>query len=146
MGTIMKRLLLLLSPAALSACAILHHHQLGEIDSDVVRRGRRFEILISQTGVDIQEAGNIAKAMTQHKGTQQDIGRAQAIIGLFQMGPRTGNPVYVENFADRITDQVLARCPHGRISGLSSTRETAKYPVVSGEIVKVIGYCMDKDS
>ncbi|MGE0763601.1 MAG: hypothetical protein AB7N80_10020 [Bdellovibrionales bacterium] len=130
---------------ALSGCAFLHHQQLGDVDSDVVRKGRKFVILLSETGVNVAEAGSILKATTRHQKTQQDVGRATAIIEMFQMGPRTGNPVFTEKFADNLVDQILERCPKGRISGLASTRESAKYPVVSGEIVKITGYCYDKE-
>ncbi len=129
----------------LVGCAILHHHQIGEVDSQVVLKGRRFEILMSQTGFSVNEAGAILKATTRSDQARKDIGQAQAIIELFQMGPRTGNPVFTEQFADNLVDRVLEKCPRGRVSGLSSTRETAKYPVVSGEIVKITGYCYDKE-
>ncbi len=140
----MLKKIILVQMFFLSGCTFLHHHQISEVDSQVVREGRRFEVLISETGVNIQEAVGIAKNLGNHSKTNKDIGKAGDIIGLFQMGPRTGNQVYTDAFSDSLVDQVLSRCPHGRISGLSFTRESAKYPVVSGEIVKVIGYCYDK--
>lgn len=145
MEACLRQLLLLVCAWSFTGCAFLHHHQLGEIDSEVVRKGRKFVILLSETGVNLAEAGGILQNATRHAKTQRDIGRATAIIEMFQMGPRTGNPVFTEKFADQLVDQVLERCPRGRISGLASTREMAKYPVVSGEIVKVSGYCYDKE-
>ncbi len=129
---------------AISGCAILHHHQIGEVDSNIVQKGRKFEILLSETGFSVNEAGAILKSTTQSKQSRKDIGQAQAIIEMFQMGPRTGNPVFTDQFADNLVDRVLEKCPSAKVSGLASTRETAKYPVVSGEIVKVSGYCNDK--
>ena len=35
-----------------------------------------------------------------------------------------------------------AECPSGKLTGLMSVRESRKYPVISGEIVKVTGYCV----
>lgn len=142
---ILSRLVLVLVGLLLSSCAILHHQQMGEVDSEVVRKGRKFTILVSEMGFNIGEAGGILKSSTNHAKTQRDIGQAQAIIEMFQMGPRTGNPVFTEKFADNVVDKILDQCRRGRISGLTSIRETAKYPVVSGEIVKITGYCYDKE-
>ncbi len=125
-------------------CSHLHHHQLGDIDSGVVLQGSRFELLVSQVGVNIQEAGDIAKGVARSQQARDQIQAIQGIIALFQMGPRTGNDIYSDTFADHLTDSILERCPTGRISGLSVTRETAKYPIVSGEIVKIVGYCMNE--
>src|SRR4051812_14149706 len=140
----MKKIFFALLLFELSGCAVLHYHQIGEIDSDVVKKGRRFEILLSETGFNIKEAGGIARAATTHEGTRDQIKAVQDIISLFQMGPRTGNQVFTDQFADNLADKILEKCPKGKVSGLSSTRESAKYPVVSGEIVKIIGYCYDK--
>lgn len=140
-----KNTIWLLLAFCLNGCAFLHHYQVGEIDSSVVRQGRKFEILLSETGFNVREAAGIAQAVTQHQKTRQDIGQAAAIIELFQMGPRTGNPVFTDQFADHVVDMVIEKCPKGKVSGLASTRESAHYPVVSGEIVKITGYCLDKE-
>ena len=128
---------------SLNACAIMHHTQVGEVDSKIVLKGRKFEILLSETGVNFKEAANIGKALTRHGKTKRDIGKVQEFISLFQMGPRTGNHVFTDSYADKIFDLLKQRCASGKISGLTSIRETAKYPVVSGEIVRIIGYCKD---
>lgn len=137
------RLGMLAFALTVSGCAIMHHTQLGEIDSRVVKKGRRFQILVSETGFNLDEAAAIGKAMTQHQKTRDDIAAVQAIIGLFQMGPRTGNQVLTDAYADQVFDLLRKECPKGRISGLMSVRETAKYPVISGEIVKVSGFCLE---
>ena len=62
------------------------------------------------------------------------------IIAL-QTGPKTGKPVFTEKYSDKIIHELRTECPSGRITGLTMVRETAEYPVVSGEIVKVVGYC-----
>lgn len=124
-------------------CAFMHHTQIGDVDSDVVLKGKRFEILVSETGVNIKEAAEIGKAMTRHKGTQDQIQQVQQIISMFQMGPRTGNMVFSEDYADGIVQHIRTKCPRGKISGLMSIRETNKYPVISGEIIKIVGYCSE---
>ncbi len=128
----------------LSGCAFMHSTQLGEIDSRVISKGRKFQILVSETGFNLDEAAGILRATTSHAQTQQQIGQVQAVIGLFQMGPRTGNQVMSETYADGLFDMIRKECPKGRISGLMSVRESAKYPVVSGEIVKLTGYCLEE--
>jgi hypothetical protein len=128
----------------LSACAIMHHTQIGEVDSRVVAYGQPFEILLSEVGVNLQEAGEILKATTRNSNAHKNIEGAQAIIALFQMGPKTGNPVYSDDYADPMFNIMRTKCPSGIYSGLTVVRETNKYPVVSGEIVKIKGYCMMK--
>lgn len=140
----MKLAYLITITSILSGCAVMHHTQVGEIDSNVVLKGRKFEVLVSETGVNFKEGAKIGQALTRHKGTQRQLRDAQQILALFQMGPRTGNQVFSDDFADQIVSLVQANCPHGEISGLVSVRESAKYPVVSGEIVKIIGYCLEK--
>lgn len=137
----LKKILLCLGLMNSVGCAILHHTQVGDVDSALVKEGRRFEILVSETGFNFKEAGEAGKLLTRDAKTQSDIGNAQAILSLFQMGPRTGNQVFSPEYADKIFDLIRKECPSGRYSGLTSIRETAKYPVVSGEIVKITGYC-----
>ncbi len=122
----------------------MHSTQLGEIDSRVVLKGRKFQVLVSETGFNLDEVAGILRQTTTHAGTQNQIAEVQAIIGLFQMGPRTGNQVMNETYADNMIDLLRKECPKGRISGLMSVRETAKYPVISGEVVRLTGYCLEE--
>jgi len=130
-------LVLLLS----SGCSIMHHAQLSEVDSRIVFKGKRFEILVSELGVNFKEVGDLAQGLTQHSKTGGDLKKLQEAISLFQMGPRTGNSVFDDKYADKIFRLLKQKCPSGKMSGITSIRETAKYPLVSGEIVKIIGYC-----
>ena len=76
------------------------------------------------------------------KRASKQVGAVQDIVKMFQMGPRTGNPVFDDAYSDRLITLLQRQCPSGRISGLISIREAAKYPVVSGELVKLVGYCL----
>lgn len=125
----------------LSGCAVLHHVQVGEFDNRAP--GRAFEIKVSETGVDLNEARQIQQSLFKDSREANAIGDAAAIIALFQMGPVTGNPVYTSKYAENILRAIREECPSGKITGLMSVRETRKYPVVSGEIVKVNGICLD---
>lgn len=124
----------------LSGCAILHHAQVGMVDNRAGTTAVPFEIMVSETGVSLEQAGKIAKATNSRAG---DNAKAVSdIIGLFQIGPRTGNPVYNEHYAEKLIDEIHAKCPSGKITGLMSIREMREYPVISGEIVKITGYCL----
>jgi hypothetical protein len=124
-----------------SGCAFLHSTQIGEIDSRIVQKGKRFEVLLSETGVNFEEGAAVLKALTNDTKRREQIGKVQQILGLFQMGPRTGNPVFNPAYADAIFDLIKEKCPSENFSGLMSIRETAKYPAVSGEIIKIVGFC-----
>jgi hypothetical protein len=129
-----------------SGCVFLHSVQLSEVDSKVVLEGKRFEIRISEQGFNLQEGAKLVEVFANTAGQAKGIREASQIIALFQMGPKTGNPVFSDDYSDDLIHQLKLKCPSGRISGLSSIRETSKYPVVSGEIVKLIGYCLEGEN
>ena len=133
--------LVALIPLAWTGCAVIHQGLFGDVDSQTVLEGRRFEILVSHTGVDIEQAAELAKLAGSAAGKGEEVGEAADLIKMFQMGPRTGNPVFDDTYTDKVMDLIKTECPSGRISGLMSIRESANYPVVSGEIVKLVGYC-----
>ena len=134
---------LVLSLAMLSSgCVFIHSVQVSEVDSKVVREGERFEIRISEQGFNLEEGAKLAEAFASSAGNAKGVRDAASIIQLFQMGPKTGNLVFRDDYTDDLIHQLKLKCPSGRISGLSSIRETAKYPVVSGEVVRLIGYCL----
>lgn len=129
-------LLLLLT---LPGCAVLHHVQVGSIDNRGSQTQIPFEILMSEVGVDTEEIGRLARSTNSRGG--DDLAGAAAIVSLFQTGPRTGNPTYNPRFAEKLVYEIHQRCPSGNVTGLMSIREMRKYPAVSGEIVKVTGFC-----
>ncbi len=128
-----------------SGCAQLHHVQIGDLYGDQGDLAP-FEIKVSETGVNIGEAASIAKATTQNASTRKTISNIETIIAMFQYGPRTGNLVYDEKYTDEVSTQIRAQCPSGRITGLMAIRESRKYPVISGEIIKIKGYCVQARS
>ena len=124
-----------------SGCAVMHAAQLGEIDSAAVLNNQQFEIRVSELGLSLDDAAAIAEAVAEQYGRGEEAGGIGDIIALFQMGPKTGNPVFRENYTDHIGTLLAQECPSGNITGLMAIRETAQYPIVSGEIVRLIGYC-----
>jgi hypothetical protein len=137
----MKNFFLFGAVYLLAGCAALHHVQLGEVVSHPDYNAQPFDIKISETGVDINEAKNIAK-LFMSKESQKQADDIAGIVGLFQMGPRTGNTVYTKGYAKNLIRAIYEKCPSGRVTGLMSIRESRKYPVISGEIAKVTGYCL----
>ena len=83
--------------------------------------------------------------MAEEGKSGKKMGKIGDIIALFQMGPKTGNPVFNPAYSDNLILKLRTLCPSGRITGLTSIRETNKYPVISGEIVKLTGYCFKED-
>ncbi len=138
------RLLRFFFPLWLSGCAVLHHAQVGDIDNSAGFNLRPFDLKVSETGVDFEGAKNIAKALTKDKKAKDALESIHTIMSLFQQGPRTGNPVFSDAYAKNLVNDLYQACPSGRITGLTSIRESRKYPVISGEIVKIKGYCMEK--
>ena len=136
------RIYLIFFTQALLSCSYVYQVQLGEIDNRDVFEKTKFEIKVSELGVDVKEAGDLIGALA--KVDKDKSNKASGIIRLFQFGPRTGNPVFNEKYADNVLSLIREKCPQGRVSGLVSIREMNKYPVVSGEIVKVTGYCLIK--
>ena len=121
-----------------TSCVYLHHAQIGEIDNRL--KGNFFDIKVSEMGINLDEAARIVSAVGG-KREGQIAGQAAFWIGLFQMGPRTGNTVFNDTYAENLLRSLHERCPSGKITGLNSIRETNKYPVISGEIIRITGYC-----
>lgn len=136
----MKLLLLLL----LQSCAFLHHAQVGEIRHKKNHVRMPFELKVSETGIDMNEVADVAGALSNGNDAAGSAQSLAEIVAMFQMGPTTGKPVYNEKYADKLAKAIYQKCPSGDITGLVLIREMASYPVVSGEIVKIKGYCLQK--
>jgi hypothetical protein len=129
--------LLALGLAGITGCSTLHRAQLDEIDA---RQGslRPFEIHVSETGISTRAIGTIASVAAHSARPAQLAG----IISLFEFGPKTGEVVFDDTFADNVAEQILAACPSARVTGLMSLRESTSYYAVSGEYVTVRGFCI----
>jgi hypothetical protein len=127
--------------ATLVACAQLHHVQLGDIDGTKGRL-RPFDVKVSETGISLDEARAVANVLASN-ADKGNIGQIGEYLSYFQMGPHTGNGVFTDKYAEGVLDMLYKRCPSGRITGLTAVRESKKYPVISGEIVRITGYCIE---
>jgi hypothetical protein len=130
-----------LSFIALAGCARMHHYEMGELDSSQGRL-EEFSVQVDETGLDTDEAARAAQILAQDKQTKQRLGTLKTILALSQFGPKTGDPTTSEDWADGLLLAVLERCPTGQVTGLTVVRESMDYPVVSGEIVTVKGFCV----
>jgi len=130
--------LLALLAFAPSGCAELHRAQLDEIDA---QHGplRPFEIHVTETGVSVKAIGTIA-SVAMHSSRPSYIAD---IVALFEYGPKTGEVVFDDKFADEVAQDILVQCPSGRVTGVMSLRESTNYYAVSGEYVTVRGFCID---
>jgi hypothetical protein len=137
----MQKIGFIIAALFLCSCAQLHHVQVGEIVSHSGFVKKPFDIKISETGINLDEAADVSKFFLNKKSDKDAEGIAR-MIGLFQMGPRTGNTVYNKNYANNLIQIIYEKCPSGKVTGLMSIRESRKYPVISGEIVKLTGYCL----
>lgn len=134
-----KALILSIVMFLFSGCAVLHHVQVGHIDNRDNQVQIPFEVLMNEVGVSTEEIGALAK-LSNTKGGDQ-VADAAAILSLFQMGPRTGHLTYNPRYAEKLVYEIHQKCPSGQVTGLVSIREMRKYPAISGEIVKVTGFC-----
>lgn len=127
--------------SGLWGCANAHHVQISDIDSTQGKL-EPFELRLNATGISVSDAASVGKALSDSPATRRKVDQLETIIALTQMGPKTGDPTLSDDWADAAAQQLLARCPSGRITGLTTMRETMDYPVISGEIVTIKGYCI----
>jgi hypothetical protein len=122
--------------------------QIGEIDPpssgarSEERKMIRFEVIESGTGFEANEAAGALKSIGGSR-MGKAVEDAESAFEALTFGPRTGSLVFNDRFTDVIPTKIRQACPNGRVTGLVVTRETAKYPIVSGEVVRVTGYCID---
>ena len=147
-----KPLLVATVLALLSACARLDHVQISDIDQS---QGTLIPISVkvSEAGIDLSALAGIANKVkpnmlleTLHipagNGGSNDSDELATLLGLINMGPRTGNPVYADSYAQDVLMQLYVQCPSGKITGLRSIREADSYGPVSGEVVRLDAYCI----
>jgi hypothetical protein len=136
--------LLLVLVNGLTACAQLHHLQVGDIDNREASKSKAIpvEVKVREIGFDADEAVGIARAFSSNDESRDELQDLQTLLALVQMGPKTGRRVYVEGYADNILSSLLKKCPSGRLTDLRSARESIAGPAISGEYVVVKGMCI----
>lgn len=122
----------------LSGCMTLHRTSIGDISSG----GSRFVIEITDIGINME---NTSKAVGRVSGKKDEAETVKNIIGLFQWGPRTGNPVYNIGLWNGLAAKILEKCPKGEIHSLVSNREFRNFYYGSAEGVRITGYCLGEN-
>lgn len=130
---------LLLASLLTGGCARLHTVQIGDIDN-TLPPSQPVEVKKSETGLDVAEAAGIARAVGG-RGVDRAANTAESVWKLITYGPKTGEVVFADDYADQVLLRLQEACPGGVLSDLMTIRESNKYPVVSGEIVRVRAYC-----
>ena len=130
----MKKLITIGAVLVLSACARLDHVQINDIDQS---QGTLTPISVktSENAVELAAVAGIAAAVTKNENAQQNLKALRDILALMNMGPRTGNPVFNETYAENVLSQLYSQCPSGNITGIKNVREARSYGPVSGEII-----------
>lgn len=130
----------LLVLALAAGCARLDHVQIGSIDQS---QGELVPVSVrlSETGFDATAAAEIGRIASSGK-TAENFKQLRDILALLNMGPRTGNPVFDDTYAQRLQEYLLVECPGGRLTGIRAIREAKSAGPVSGEIVGVDAYCI----
>jgi hypothetical protein len=124
----------------LQGCAYMHHYQLSDIDSSHGQL-RPISVQVNDVGFNLNEATALLKSM-ETKSQAKRTDTASDFISMFQYGPSTGDLTFNDTWGDRVSEALLARCPTGEITGVTTQREHMDYPVLSGEIITVKGYCV----
>lgn len=124
-----------------SGCARLDHFQISDIDQS---QGSLtpISIKVSDLGFDAATTAGIASELTSSNSAQENLGDLAAVLALISMGPRTGNPVYNDRYAENILQQLHAQCPSGKITAIRNVREAMSYGTLSGEIVRIDADCI----
>jgi len=130
----------LLVLALTAGCTRLDHVQIGSIDQS---QGELVPVSVrlSETGFDATAAAEIGRVASRGR-TAENFKQLRDILALINMGPRTGNPVFDDAYAQRLQEYLLVECPSGRLTGIRAIREAKTAGPVSGEIVGVDAYCI----
>lgn len=109
------------------------------------RGDKRFEFKLSHTGWDVEQAATLVRLTSGSASVRRGAQAVSTAWQLLTFGPKTGEVTFADDYADQTFAYLAAACAPGRLGGFVTIRETAKYPVVSGEIVRVVGYCRKGD-
>jgi len=131
-----------LSLLMLGGCSQLHHVHIGEIDQS---QGTLtpFTLKVNELGFDAAKAAKIGADVAKSASTSEDLEIVAFILAISNFGPKTGNPVYNDAYADQVLAEVIKVCPSKKLTGLTSVREATNVGPVSGEVVRINGYCIN---
>ena len=137
----MQKLMLLGVLLLLGACARLDHVQISDIDQTQGQLSP-ISVKVSENAIELAVIAGVAAELASHSKDQQHLKEIRDILALMNMGPRTGNPVFNDQYAKNVLNQLHQQCTTGRITGIRNIREAKSYGPVSGEIVRIDAYCI----
>mgnify|MGYP000019376608 FL=1 len=131
-----------LSFLLVGGCSQLHHVHIGDIDQS---QGTLtpFTIKVNEFGFDAAKVAEISSEVAKSSSTSEDLELVAFILAVSNFGPKTGNPVYNDAYADKVLSEVIKVCPSKKLTGLTSVREATNVGPVSGEVVRINGYCIN---
>ena len=131
-----------LSFLLIGGCSQLHHVHIGDIDQS---QGplTPFTIQVNELGFDAAKAAGIGAGAAKSASTSKDLELVAFILAISNFGPKTGNPVYNDAYAEQLLAEVIKACPSKKLTGLTSVREATNVGPVSGEVVRINGYCIN---
>lgn len=134
--------ILLVAVIAMVGCARLDRVQIGSIDQT---QGplTPISVRLSETGFEAAAVAETGRRLTDGQASE-NLEALRTILAISNMGPRTGNPVYTDAYAERLLEYLRGECASGQVTGVRSIREAKGFGPVTGEIVGVDAYCINK--
>ena len=131
-----------LSFLLIGGCSQLHHVHISDIDQS---QGplTPFTIQVNELGFDAAKAAGIGAGAAKSASTSEDLALVAFILAISNFGPKTGNPVYNDTYAEQLLSEVIKACPSKKLTGLTSVREATNVGPISGEVVRINGYCIN---
>ncbi len=109
----------------LSACAQIHHVQIGSIDNTA--NGIPIEVVVKTVGVDAAKVVRTAENISQFGKKKKKNNKASNIVAMFQMGPKTGAPIYDEVWGEKLMTELHLKCPTAKLKNIHSIRTATDY-------------------
>lgn len=137
----MQKLITIGALLLLAGCARLDHVQIGEIDQSQGQL-KAVSVKVSENAIEMAVVAGVAAELARGSSNHKHLEQIRDILALINMGPRTGNPVFNDAYAQNILENLYQQCSTGKITGIRNIREAKTYGPVSGEIVRIDAFCI----
>ncbi len=147
-----KHILLVSLSILVAACARLDHIQIGDIDQSQGALSP-VSVMVSESGIELSTIADISGQaglellikglnLPANQNTKLHSEDLSTLLSLINLGPRTGNPVYDDRYAEHVLKMLYVQCPSGKLTGIRSIREADSYGPISGEVVRLDAFCI----
>ena len=129
---------------AFGGCVRVHHIQVASFDSTA--QGFPVEVVIDSLGVDVAKiAKNIEKVNQLISRKKKPNNNVSNTIAMFQLGPKTGAPIYDKTWGEQLLNQLLEKCPSARLENIYTQRLSTDYgdAGVTREVNVVKATCLE---